>query len=132
MIAVDRQSQAVDGQQPVVDAVQRLRRRVETEDAARRGLLVRGRRGDPLRMLNALTQAIPAGAWVQHLEWNGQTLRIVGFKRQDIDMAAAIRGSGAFTNPRALTAEPATGATSTRPFDITADVRTDAPAGTRP
>jgi Tfp pilus assembly protein PilN len=132
MIAVDRQSQAVEGQQPVVDAVQRLRRRVETEDAARRGLLARGRRGDPLRMLNALTQAIPPGAWVQHLEWNGQSLRVVGFRRQDIDMAAAIRGSGAFTNPRALTAEPATGATSTHPFDITADARPERPAGTRP
>ncbi len=132
MIAVDRRSQAVEGQQPVVDVVQRLRRRVETEETARRGLLARGRRGDPLRMLNALTQAIPPGAWVQHLEWNGQSLRIVGFRRQDIDMAAAIRGSGAFTNPRALTAEPATGATPTRAFDITADARPGSAAGARP
>ncbi len=132
IIAVDRQSQAVEGQQPVVDAVQRLRRRVETEDAARRDLLARGRRGDPLRMLNALTQAIPAGAWVQHLEWNGQSLRIVGFRRQDVDMGAAIRGSGAFTNPRALTAEPSAAVASIHSFDITADARPEPPAGTRP
>ena len=60
---------------------------------------------------------------MQHLEWNGDALRIVGFKRQDIDMAAAIRGSGAFANPRALAAEPTAGPTPIRPFDITADAR---------
>ncbi len=124
-IDVSRMQAAVDAQRPAVDAVMRLRRRVESEDARRRDLLDRGRRGDPLRMLNALTRAVPTGAWVQHLEWNGQTLRIVGFKREDIDMAAAIRGSGAFANPRTMTAEPTTGPTPIRPFDIMADARTE-------
>jgi hypothetical protein len=123
IIDVSRVRTAVEGQQPVVDAVQRLRRRVQTEEARRRDLLARGRRGDPLRMLDVVTQALPAGAWVQHLEWNGQTLRLVGYKRQDIDLPAAIRGSGAFANPRALTAEPTAGPTPVRPFDVTADVR---------
>lgn len=123
IIDVSRIRAEVEGQRPVVDAVLRLRRRVQGEEARRRELLARGRRGDPLRMLDVLSQALPAGAWVQHLEWNGQTLRLVGFKRQDIDLAAAIRGSGAFTNPRALTAEPAAGPTPLRPYDITADAR---------
>jgi Tfp pilus assembly protein PilN len=122
IIEVSRIRTAVEGQQPVVDAVARLRRRVQTEEKRRIDLLARGRRDDPLRMLNVLTQALPVGAWVQHLEWNGQTLRIVGFKRADIDLVAAIRGSGAFTNPRALAAEPS-GPTPVRPFDITADAR---------
>ena len=123
IVDVARIRTAVEGQQPVVDAVQRLRRRVQAEDVRRRELLARGRRGDPLRMLEVLSQALPSGAWVQHLEWNGQSLRIVGFKRQDIDLAAAIRGSGAFTNPRAVAAEPTTGPTPMRPFDLTADAR---------
>jgi len=123
IIDVSRVRAEVEGQQPVVDAVLRLRRRVQGEDARRRDLLARGRRGDPLPMLGVLSQALPPGAWVQHLEWNGQSLRIVGFKRQDVDLAAAIRGSGAFTNPRAVTAEPALGPTPMHPFDITADVR---------
>jgi hypothetical protein len=128
IIDVSRVRDAVKGQQPVVDAVLHLRRRVQGEEARRRDLLASGRRGDPLRVLNVLSQALPAGAWVQHLEWNGQSLRIVGFKRPDIDLAAAIRGSGAFTNPRAI-AEPsaaaaaAAGAGPIRPFDITADAR---------
>jgi len=120
---VSRLRATVDAQRPVVDAVLRLRRRVEGDDAQRRDLLARGRRGDPLRMLDALTVALPAGAWVQHLEWNGQTLRIVGFKREDIDIASVIRASGAFTNPRVSTAEPTSGPTPIRAFDVTADAR---------
>jgi general secretion pathway protein L len=132
IIDVSRVQTMVDGQQPVVDAVMRLRRRVQTEEARRLDLLARGRRGDPLRMLNVVSQALPTGAWVQHLEWNGQSLRLVGFKRSDIDLAAAIRGSGAFTNPRALAAEPVVGPTPVRPFDITADARPDPQIGARP
>ena len=114
----------MDGQAPVVGAVNRLHRRVETEEARRRAWLERGRRSDPLRVLDRLSLALPAGAWVQHLEWNGQTLRLIGFAHRDIDMAAAIRGSGAFVNPRALTAPGAAGGGAAfAPFDITADAR---------
>jgi len=132
IIDVSRVRSMVEGQQPVVDAVMRLRRRVQTEEARHADLLARGRRGDPLRMLNVLSQALPTGAWVQHLEWNGQSLRLVGFRRSDIDLAAAIRGSGAFTNPRALTPEPATGPTPERPFDITAEARPEGRPELRP
>jgi hypothetical protein len=112
-----------DAQRPVVDAVLGLRRRVEGEDARRRALFARGLANEPLRMLNALTEALPAGAWVRHLEWNGRTLHITGFKTADIDIAAALRGSGVFTNPRLVNGEPSTGPTAIRPFDITADAR---------
>ena len=117
---------SVDAQQPIVNVVARLRQRVRDEDARRADLIARGQRGDPLRMLNALTEAVPQGAWVQHLEWNGQALRIIGFRRDDIDMASAIRGSGAFTNPRTLTAEPTAGPTQLRGFDMAADARSGA------
>lgn len=122
-VAVDRLREAAETQQPMVQAALRLRRRIESEDARRRDLLARGVRGDPLRMLEALTQALPPGAWVQHLEWSGQTLHIVGYSRPDIDMAAAIRGSGAFANPRVLTSIGPVRDTGAMPFDITADAR---------
>jgi hypothetical protein len=129
IISVSRAQSAVDVQRPVVEAVTRLRRRVEAEDARRRDWLARGRRADPLRMLNSLTQALPSGASVQHLEWNGETLHIIGLSRTNIDLAAAIRGSGAFSNPRAVseaaTSAPIAGQGSSRPFDITADARPD-------
>lgn len=125
-IDVSRLQAMVDAQRPVVESVQRLRSRVEGEDARRRDLLARGERNEPLRMLNTLTRALPAGAWVQHLEWNGQTLRIVGFKQSSIDLSAALRGSGAFTNPRVVAAEPTSDFSPVRPFDITADARHEA------
>ena len=126
MLDISRLRRTVASQHAAVSAALQLRHRVETEDAQRRELVSRGVRGDPLRMLNALTLAVPAAAWVQHLEWNGQALRIVGFKAADVDMPAAIRGSPAFTNPRALTTDAPVRLGYGQPFDITAD------AGKRP
>lgn len=123
VIEVDRLRAATQAQRPTVEAVTRLRRRVEAEDRTRLTLIARGRHNDPLRMLKSVTQALPTGAWAQRLEWNGETLRLVGFARREIDMAAAIRGSGVFANPRILTSPPTTGPTPFTPFDITADVR---------
>ena len=126
MADVSRLRRTVASQHATVGAALQLRHRVEAEDSRRRELVARGVRSDPLHMLNALTLAIPATAWVQHLEWNGQGLRIVGFKAADVDMPAAIRGSPAFTNPRALGADAPVRLGYGQPFDITAD------AGKRP
>ena len=126
ILDVSRLRDAVAGQRGAVNAVLALHRRVEGENAQRRDLVARGTRNEPLRMLGALTAAIPAGAWVQHLEWNGQTLRVVGFRSAEVDMFAALRGSPAFTNPRAATADAGSRPGPSQPFDITAD------AGKRP
>jgi general secretion pathway protein L len=125
MADVARLRAIVDAQAPMTNAVLGLRRRVDTEERWRADFIAQARKAEPLRMLEILTQAVPTGAWVQHLEWNGQTLRLVGFKQPDIDMAAAIRGSGAFTNPRLLApagAAPAVPGAQV-PFDISADAR---------
>ena len=121
ILDVSRLRDAVAGQRGAVNAVHALRRRVEGENAQRRDLVARGTRNDPLRMLGALTVAIPAGAWVRRLEWNGQSLRVVGYKSAEVDMFAALRGSPAFTNPRAATADAASPPGPGQPFDIIAD-----------
>jgi general secretion pathway protein L len=126
ILAVSRLRDEVAAQRGAVDAVLAVRRRVEGETTRRLDLVARGTRNEPLRMLAALTAAIPAGAWVQRLEWNGQTLHVVGAKGAEVDMFAALRGSPAFTNPRAAPAEAAARAGPGQPFDITAD------AGKRP
>jgi len=126
ILATSRLRDAVGAQRGAVDVALALRRRVEAETVLRQELVTRGMRNEPLRMLGALTTAIPAGAWVQHLEWNGQTLRVVGFKSAEVDMFAALRGSPAFTNPRAAGADAAPRAGAGQPFDITVD------AGKRP
>jgi hypothetical protein len=137
-LGVQRLADLVDAQRPAVNAVQALRRRVEGENRRRLDLVTRAQKAEPLAMLSALTQALPANTWVRRLEWNGQTLHIAGDRGASTDLAAAIRGSGAFANPRAAANTPAAGAAETRPYDVTADaraaeVRADAPrAGPRP
>ena len=123
MASVSHLKKLVDSQRPAAEAAMRLRLRVDREQARREDLVRRGSASEPLRMLAALTGALPKGAWVQRLEWNGQAIRIVGSKSGELDMPAAIRGSGFFTNPRPLTAASAPRPESVQPFDITADAR---------
>lgn len=113
----------VEAQRPAASAAMRVRAAVDAEEARRRDLLARRAAADPLAMLNAVTEAVPTGAWVQHLEWNGRNLRLVGFKTGGLDIGAAVRGSGAFINPRAAAAGTATGNVAGQPFDVTADAR---------
>jgi general secretion pathway protein L len=126
VLSTRRLSDLVDAQRPAVTAVQTLRRRVEAEDRRRADRVAQGRRTDPLRVLDTLTRALPSNTWVQRLEWNGQTLHIAGERGNGTDVPAAVRGSGAFANPRAATNEPAGGDAASRPFDITADARSGA------
>jgi Tfp pilus assembly protein PilN len=88
----------------------------------RRDLLARQMQSDPLHVLDALTRVLPASAWVQRLEWNGQTLRVVGFKNGDTDLVAALRASPMFINPRAASPETQAKPGASPPFDITTDV----------
>ena len=123
VVEVSRLQDRVDAQTPGLEAVQRLRQRIEREDVTRRDLIARGRQTDPLRVISLLTRALPPTAWVQHLEWNGLRLRIVGSKRDNADLGGILRGTGAFANPRTLVAAPAAGGGLFTPFDVIADAR---------
>ena len=122
MLDVSRLHHAVDDQQTAVSAVSQLQRRVQTEDVQRRDLLARQIQSDPLHVLDALTKALPASAWVQRLEWNGQTVRIVGFKDGNADLVASLRASPLFVNPRSAGPNAPAKPGASPPFDITVDV----------
>jgi general secretion pathway protein L len=112
----------VDAKTPIVNAALAVRRRVEAEERQRADLLARGARADPLRMMSDVTMALPQGAWVRRLEWNGQTLHLVGFRRRDVDVSAALRSSGAFANTRSQTPEAVPGSIE-YPFDVVTEWR---------
>ena len=126
MVEVSRLQALVDAQRPGLDAVQRLRRRVEHEDADRRALIAGGRQSDPARILDMLARGLPPTAWVQHLDWNGQRLRIVGFGAAGTDVAGALRASGQFAAAKPLAATPGAANAAFRPFDVIADLRPEA------
>jgi general secretion pathway protein L len=118
---VDHLRQQVDDQQATANIALRLRQSVERETARRQALLARRTRGEPLRVVNAVTRALPTGVWVQRMEWNGQSIRLVGLKSGAFDVPAAIRGSPAFTNPRALAIDAQAHTGQGEPFDVVAD-----------
>lgn len=114
----------VDAQQPTVALAMRLRKTVETERARRLALLTQRSVHEPLRILDAATRDLPAGAWVQRLEWNGRAVRLVGFKPASFDVLTAVQGP-ALSNPRSLLSDmPTKTASGQEPFDIMADAAT--------
>jgi hypothetical protein len=123
MIGVQRLQDIVDAQQPAVEAVQRLRRRVGREEEARRALIARGQAQDPLRIVDVVTRALPMSAWVQRMEWNGQRLRAIVLESKPLDVAAALRGTGAFAGAHAATPPQESEAQGSKPVEVTADVR---------
>ncbi|HEX8232266.1 MAG TPA: hypothetical protein VF559_02830 [Caulobacteraceae bacterium] len=120
--------ETVEAQRPAAAAGLRLRRTIETERAQRIALLERRARGEPLRALAAVSQALPLGAWVQHFVWNGRGVRIVGFRSESADVLAALRASPVFANARSQATEVDAAAPAGQPFDITADAAPLRPA----
>jgi general secretion pathway protein L len=113
---------AEEAQRPTVALATALRRRVQDEEARRAAVLERRDRQEPLRIIEAVTRALPPPQWVQRLEWNGRTVRLVGYKRADFDLQAALRGSPLLTAPRTLNTETTPPSPYGEPFDVTADL----------
>lgn len=98
-----------------------LRGRVLAEDAQRRSLLQRRAAQDPLPVLAATTRALPDTAWVQRLSWDGQALRLAGYKQGNFDVVAALRAEPLFASVRSTSADVAAQISARQPFEITAE-----------
>jgi general secretion pathway protein L len=124
---VARLERLVDAQRPIVERAARLRQTAITERQRRIDLLTQRSAREPLRIIDAVTRALPAPAWVQRLEWNGRAVRLVGYKPPALDLARALQGP-ALTNVRSLAAEMQTkSAAAQAPFDVLADSTGKAP-----
>ncbi len=116
----------VDQQQPVVERLQHLRAQVTREAERRRALLAARTAASPLRGLNAVTVALPDGAWVQRLSLEQGAVRLTGYHHAGIDVSAALQASPVFANVRTASSDltaSAPGATAGEPFDLSADIR---------
>jgi Tfp pilus assembly protein PilN len=111
-------------EQPAIDRVQALRRRVQREAARRADIIARRVSAEPLRMLDSVTGAIPNGAWVDRLAFDGQSVRVSGYRQDQIDVARGLRDAALLTNVRNSGAEASTRQAAGQPFDITADLKT--------
>lgn len=119
--------QAVEAQRGTVAVAMRLKQSVDREGQRRRTLVTRKVVDSPLRVMDAATRALPAGAWAQRFEWTGASLRLAGYRHEDIDVPAALEASPLFSQVRgagADTQSPAGGAAANyTPFDVTATIK---------
>jgi Tfp pilus assembly protein PilN len=114
--------QQIETQQPQVADAQALRRKVLGETRRRTDILQRRAAGEPLRMLDTVTGALPPGAWVDRLAWDGKSVRISGYRQEQIDVAAALRAAPLARNVRNSGTEILTRQAAGLPFDLTADI----------
>ncbi len=111
----------VDAQQPLVTAARKLGQRLTNEDKLRAELMAIRRRDDAVAALALVTRIVPAGAWVQRYSWDGEGLRISGYKQPQVDVLAGLRKSGAFSSVRSTTSDVASESVTGQPFDITGE-----------
>jgi hypothetical protein len=105
-------------QAPVVQRVQLASRRVaqlQADAAAQAGAR---RRGEPLRILEAASAALPDGAWVQRLSWDGQELRLTGQAKPGVDVLAGLKRAPLLADAHAIDAA----STAVPAFDVAARI----------
>jgi hypothetical protein len=85
--------EVVQLQRSSVHLASALRRRVTLEEEKRATLVQSLKRPTPLAVWNAVTNALPDDAWVEHLEWNGKAVRLVGMAPQNFDVLKAVRAT---------------------------------------
>jgi general secretion pathway protein L len=91
---------------------------VDRESSARRDLIARRDWGEPLRLLDAATQAFPAPQWIDRLEWNGRTLRLAGLRDPRFDVLTAVEAQRALGVPRTLSSGQSATDANKAPFDL--------------
>lgn len=121
-VELDSLKQIVDSQAEPVQVALRLRDKVDAEAARRAALLQRREASSPMRVLDAVTKALPANAWTQTFEWNGQTVHLAGYSNGPADMLKALESSPYLHNARTMSqsALPAK-ASGSQSFDVSAD-----------
>ncbi len=120
---VNQLQATVDGQSATANVGRQLRQRIEQNHIQREAVIARRAGQEPLKILSAVTQTLPDEAWVQRLTWNGQTIRLAGYKRNNIDLIAALSRSTVFKNVRPSTSDVVIKSTGGQPFDVTADTK---------
>jgi general secretion pathway protein L len=119
---LDSLKQIVDSQAAPVEVALRLRDKVDAETERRADLIKRRAANSSLAVLDAVTKALPANAWTQTFEWNGQTVHLAGYSNGPADMLKALESSPSLHNARTMSqsALPAK-ASGMQSFDVSVD-----------
>lgn len=121
-VEVDRLAALVEAQQPGVSAAQRIVQRVQRSDALVRRAADRRQDRDAVAVLAAVSAAMPDGAWVQRYSWEGESLRLTGYKPRDVNVVAALRRDARFTGVRSAQTDAVAEVDAGQPFDVAARI----------
>lgn len=124
---VNQLQSTIDGQSATANVGRQLRQHIEKDQALRDSVIARRASQEPLKILSAISQSLPDDAWVQRMTWNGQTVRLAGYKRGALDIMAALLHSAFLRNVRPSTNDNVAKSSSGQPFDVTADIKTIQP-----
>jgi len=92
--AVENLEQVVATQQPAIDAARRIKMRIAASDRISGTTLAIRDAREPLTMLARVAAALPPGAWLQRYSWQGDTLRLAGYRPAKADVSGALRAAG--------------------------------------
>ncbi|UAJ09059.1 PilN domain-containing protein [Glacieibacterium megasporae] len=120
--ATDRLAGQVEAQRILLSPVIAARSRVQAEDKARRGLIARRVHAEPLHVLDAVTRALPDGAWVERYAWDGRTLRLSGARQDGVDVVADLRRVPGFAHVRDLATDAPLSSAAGQRFDVAVDL----------
>jgi len=100
-----------------------LRARVTDEAARRHDLAIRRQAQNPLPILAETARALPDSVWVQRLAWDGNRLRIGGYKPASVDVVGAMRQSPLFSDVRSSASDVPAQLMTGQPYELTAERR---------
>lgn len=112
---------AVESQQGPVSVAMRLRDKVQKEAARRADLLKKMKQNAPLPVIEAVTQALPDGTWVERFEWDGKTVHIRGFRKGAPNLLASLEASPVLRNARSMSSDPRAAMAGSGGFELAAD-----------
>lgn len=119
--ATDRLASQVEAQRVLLAPVIAARSRVQAEDKARRAQIERAR-AEPLRVLDAVTRAVPDGAWIERFAWDGRSLRLSGARQDGVDVIADLRKVPGFAHVRDLATDAPLSSVAGQRFDVAVDL----------
>ena len=77
-------------EQPVIERLHALQRKANSLDGLQRERLAARTDHDPLRLIAAVSRALPLGASIIRFSTDGETLRVVGVKPKNLDILASL------------------------------------------
>jgi hypothetical protein len=81
-------------QQPAVNTVRRINAQIAKADQFAAATVNARETGEPLTILSRIAATLPQGVWLQRYTWQGDALRISGYRPQQADVAGGLRRAG--------------------------------------